>query len=69
MLNYRDLTALATDYRERQVLTVYLHTTVENPADRNMWQAELDHALDALREKVKEPATRSGPTSSARSSA
>lgn len=53
MLNYRDLTALATDYRERQVLTVYLHTTVENPADRNMWQAELDHALDALRERVK----------------
>lgn len=53
MLSYRDLTHLATDYRERQVLTVYLHTTVENPADRNMWQAELDHALDALRERVK----------------
>ncbi len=53
MLSYRDLTHLATDYRERQVLTVYLHTTSENPAERNMWQAELDHALDALRARVK----------------
>ncbi len=54
MLSYRDLMHLATDYRERQVLTVYLHTTVENPAERNKWQAELDHALDALREQVKD---------------
>lgn len=53
MLSYRDLTQLATDYRERRVLTVYLHTTAENPAERNMWQAELDHALDALRARVK----------------
>lgn len=51
MLSHRDLMQLAATYQERQVLTVYLHTTVDNPADRNRWQAELEQVLRALRDR------------------
>lgn len=51
MLSHRDLMQLAATYQERQVLTVYLHATVDNPADRNRWQAELEQVLRALRDR------------------
>jgi len=51
MLSHRDLMQLAATFKDRQVLTVYLHATVENPADRHQWQAELDHALRVLRDR------------------
>ncbi|MBK6845210.1 MAG: hypothetical protein IPJ56_09580 [Gemmatimonadetes bacterium] len=51
MLSHRDLTQLAATYMDRHVLTVYLRATVENPADRNRWHAELAQTLHALRER------------------
>jgi len=52
MLNHRDLLQLAATFQDRQVLTVYLHATVENPADRHRWEAELVHALRSLRDRT-----------------
>ncbi|MCC6930700.1 MAG: hypothetical protein IT359_17050 [Gemmatimonadaceae bacterium] len=52
MLNHRDLLQLAATFQGRQVLTVYLHATVENPADRHRWEAELTQALRSLRDRT-----------------
>lgn len=52
MLSNRDLSQLASTYRDQRVLTIYLHTTAENPADRRAWQAELDNALQAVRARA-----------------
>lgn len=47
-----ELVTLATTFRDEPALTVYLRASVENPADRNAWQVELDHALEPVREGV-----------------
>ena len=52
MLSHRDLTQLAATYMDRHVLTVYLRATVENPADRNRWHAELAQTLQAAVDKM-----------------
>ncbi len=44
-----ELVTLATQFRDTPALTVYLHASVENPADRNAWQVELEHALEPVR--------------------
>lgn len=52
MLRTHELVKLASRYRDQQVLTVYLHTTVDNPADRHIWQVELEHALEPIRKRL-----------------
>ena len=49
MRTHRELMQLAETFRDQQLLTVYLHTTVANPADRHRWHAQLEQALHALR--------------------
>ncbi|MBK6489495.1 MAG: hypothetical protein IPF98_22165 [Gemmatimonadetes bacterium] len=52
MLRTHDLVQLATQYRERRVLTVYLHTAVTDPAAQRIWEVELEHALEPLRRRI-----------------
>ena len=52
MLRTHDLVHLATQYRDRQVLTVYLHTAVTDPAEQRVWEVELEHALEPLRRRI-----------------
>ncbi len=40
---------MATQFRDELALSVYLRASVENPADRNAWQVELEHALEPVR--------------------
>jgi len=44
-----ELVTLATQFRDELALSVYLRASVENPADRNAWQVELEHALEPVR--------------------
>lgn len=48
MLTQRDLKQLAKAYQDRQVLTVYLHPAVEDPADRHRWVVEFEQAVRKL---------------------
>lgn len=45
MLTSRDLKQLANAYHDRQVLTVYLHPAVQDPAERYRWVVEFEQAV------------------------
>jgi len=49
MSRSHELVTLASQFRDELALTVYLHASVEDPADRNVWQVELEHALEPVR--------------------
>jgi Bacterial archaeo-eukaryotic release factor family 10 len=48
MSRSHELVALASQFRDESALTVYLRASVANPAQRNAWQVELDHALEPV---------------------
>lgn len=56
MLRTHDLVHLATQYRDQRLLTVYLHTSVADPAEQRVWSVRLEHALEPLRRRMAEAA-------------
>lgn len=48
MLTQHDLQQLDESFRDRLVLTVYLHPSVDDPAERFRWEAEFEQAVRVL---------------------
>jgi hypothetical protein len=53
MLTYTELVALARSLRSEHVLSVYVDTSVDDPAVRRAWRVQLDHSLKELRASLE----------------
>lgn len=54
MLNHEQLLALHRSLRDERVLSIYVDGSIPDPAVQRSWRVQLDHQLDAMRERLEQ---------------